>query len=94
MSDFIGGLVNFLGVVGVILVLTAYILIQTNRMSSATVSFSFLNTLGSFLILISLCFYWNLASGIIEGAWLIISLYGLVKAIKNRRKLRGVDFEN
>lgn len=83
---------NGLGVFGVLLVLLAYVLLQIDKMKAWWISYSLLNLVGSGLILISLYFYWNLASGIIEIAWFIISLYGLIKSSllwkKNRaRKL-------
>lgn len=81
-----GEIANVLGIIGVIVLLAAYLLIQTNRMSSASISYSLLNAIGSFLILVSLFFFWNLPAGIIEIAWLIISLYGLAKAIRISRK--------
>ncbi len=73
---------NFLGIFGVVLILIAYSLLQLEKMSAYGVIYSLLNALGAVLILISLYFYWNLASGIIEIAWLIISTYGLIKAIQ------------
>ena len=72
---------NVLGVLGVFLVLLAYLLLQIGKMKAGWISYSLLNTLGSALILISLYYYWNLASGVIEIAWLFISLYGLIKSI-------------
>lgn len=72
---------NYLGVFGVFLVLLAYILLQIDKMKASWVSYSLLNLVGSGLILISLYYYWNLASGIIEIAWFIISLYGLIKTL-------------
>ncbi|MBS0351709.1 MAG: hypothetical protein JSR33_11105 [Proteobacteria bacterium] len=81
---------NLIGVLGVFFVLLAYMLLQMGRMKATWVSYSLLNTAGSFLILISLYFYWNLASGIIEIAWLIISLYGLLKSIYLRTHPRSV----
>ncbi len=83
-----GEVANILGMVGVILMLAAYIFLQTNRLSSASMSYSLLNALGSFLVLVSLFFYWNLPAGVIETAWLIISLYGLAKAIRLSRKYK------
>jgi hypothetical protein len=82
----IGEIANFLGIIGVILMLAAYMLIQTNRMSSASMSYSLLNAIGSFLVLVSLFFYWNLPAGIIESAWLILSLYGLAKALMRHKE--------
>jgi hypothetical protein len=72
---------NLLGVIGVFLVLLAYVLLQVGKMKAAWVSYSLLNLVGSGLILVSLYFYWNLASGVIEIAWFLISLYGLVNSM-------------
>ena len=71
---------NIIGIIGVVLVLLAYLLLQIDRLQQDSVLFSLLNLVGSFLILISLYFTWNLASGVIEAAWFLISLFGLVKA--------------
>ena len=71
--------------VGVVLVLFAYLLLQLGKMSPASIRYSFLNTLGSVLILVSLFYHLNIASAVIEVAWLIISLYGLIKALCLRR---------
>ncbi len=71
---------NYIGLVGVVLVLVAYLLLQVERMSAKSVMYSFLNAIGSVFILVSLYYHWNLASGVIEIVWLIISLYGLIKS--------------
>ena len=73
---------NALGITGVVFVLLAYMLLQLGKMSAVSVTYSLMNTVGSILILISLYFYWNLASGVIEIAWLLISLYGLYKSTR------------
>ncbi len=69
---------NVIGVLGVILVLVAYLLLQLGKMCQHSFWFSFLNLLGSCFVLISLVYHWNLASVIIEIAWLAISAYGIV----------------
>ena len=81
MVSFFADDANILGIFGVFLVLLAYVLLQVGKMKAAWISYSLLNALGSGLILISLYFYWNLASGVIEIAWFIISLYGLIKSV-------------
>jgi len=72
----------FLGIVGVSLIVIAYFLLQINKLSSQSLMFSLLNFIGSFLILISLFDEWNLPSFIIEIFWMLISLIGIIKALK------------
>ncbi len=76
---------NFIGIVGVSLVLLAYFLLQTNTISNKEIGFSLLNLLGAILILYSLLYHWNLASVIIEIAWIIISIQGLITYYINSR---------
>jgi len=75
---------NPIGIIGVILVLIAYMLLQVDKMSQDSVSYSVLNIIGSILILYSLFYYWNLSSFVVEISWLIISFYGLFKSIRLR----------
>ena len=70
---------NAIGIFGVGLVLLAYYLLMSNHVSSAHATYSLLNLAGAILILVSLYFHWNLASVIIEIAWILISLKGLYK---------------
>lgn len=77
---------NAIGIIGVILVLAAYLLLQLDRLDQDSVIFSLMNLVGSFMILFSLYFTWNLASGVIEGAWFLISLFGLIKAFVYRSR--------
>jgi len=72
----------FLGIIGVGLIIIAYFLLQINKLSSNSLTFSLLNFFGSFLILISLFDEWNLPSFIIEIFWMLISLIGIVRALK------------
>jgi len=80
-----GILTNAIGVVGVILILSAYFALQIKKMSPSSVVFSSFNAVGSGLILISLYFDFNLASFLIESAWLLVSLYGVSVAIREMR---------
>jgi len=78
-------LLVFLGIIGVSFILIAYFLLQINKLASNSLIFSLLNFFGSLLILISLFDEWNLPSFIIEIFWMLISLIGIVKALKNRK---------
>ena len=74
---------DIIGIVGVLLVVIAYGLLQSNKLSLDSKEYSLLNLIGSLLIMYSLFFTFNLSSFIIEIIWSGISVYGL---IKNRKK--------
>ena len=74
-----------IGMVGVILLIYAYYLLQMEKITIKEVKYSLLNALGSTLIIISLIFSFNLSSFMIESFWLLISLIGIVKHLKSRR---------
>ena len=75
---------NIAGLIGVGLIVLFYFLIQTDRVTADDMSYSAGNGAGAVLILISLVFDFNLPSFVFESVWLVISLYGIAKAIKRR----------
>lgn len=77
---------NVLGIIGVVMILIAYALLQVRKIDPLAIPFSSMNFFGSILIFISLMVHWNLASVVIEAAWIIISGYGLTKASKSHYK--------
>lgn len=78
-------LTDAIGFVGVLLILTAYFLLQTERLSTQQLSYQILNGLGAALVLVSLCFTFNLSAFIIEIVWLLISLYGAAKILSSTK---------
>ena len=68
---------DFVGNIGVVLVLGTYLLLQLGRMDPRTLGYSALNGLGAVLILVSLLVDFNLSSFVIEIAWLVISIIGV-----------------
>ena len=77
---------DVLGLVGVALILLAYLLLQLRRIDPAGLAFSALNAVGAALVLLSLYYDFNLPAAVIEGAWLLISLYGLGQVwLRSRR---------
>ena len=72
------------GLVGVALTLAAYALLQSGRLRQEDPRYSLANAIGSGLILISLFYDFNLSSAAIESAWLVLSLWGLVRARRRR----------
>jgi hypothetical protein len=73
------GLTDFLGNIGVVLIIIDYLLLQLNRISSNSLSYSLLNAVGASLIIISLIFNFNLSAFIMEATWVLISLFGLYR---------------
>jgi len=70
---------NIIGVTGAFLILLAYFLLAIGKMSSEEKRYHLLNLFGALGILFSLFWYWNLATLIMETAWISVSLYGLWK---------------
>jgi hypothetical protein len=78
-------LTDFGGLVGVLLILSAYGLGQFGRLKMDTAPALLMNLIGASLVLISLLFRFNLSAFVIEAAWALLSLFGLVKlALKKR----------
>lgn len=75
---------TILGLIGSLLVVTAYFLNQTGRLASTDWRFPAANLAGAVAILVSLLDAWNLPSVVIEVFWCIISLYGLARGWKRR----------
>jgi len=76
---------QILGFVGMIFIVYGYFLLQSNRCDNNSLKFQFINLIGAVLLLISLFVHFNLGSFIIEVFWIIITLYGIYKIIKQRR---------
>ena len=68
---------DFLGNVGVLLILLSYLLLQMKKIKSQSIYYSLMNAAGALLILVSLYFNFNLSAFVMEIFWLLISLYGL-----------------
>jgi len=79
-------LFDAIGILGVGLTLMAYLMLQTERLESRSRVYSALNLFGSVAILVSLAFDFNLSAALMEGCWALISLYGLLKAVRAMRR--------
>jgi hypothetical protein len=72
------------GLAGSGCILLGYGLLQAGRLGREHLSYSVLNALGAALILLSLVYSYNLPSVVIESAWLLISLAGMVRWFRSR----------
>lgn len=73
---------DLIGIIGVFIIMIVYTLLQLDKMDAKGFWFSSLNGIGALLIIVSLYYDWNLASFLMESAWLLISLYGVIKYLK------------
>ena len=79
---------DLLGIIGVVLILATYMLLQLEKLSATSFLYSVTNGLGASLILVSLIYEFNLSAFIIEAFWLLISTYGIVRYfLRNRSRL-------
>ncbi len=81
-------LANIVGLIGVALVVASYFLLQIGRLRVEDLGYSATNAIASVLVLTSLAAHWNLSSAVIEGFWLVISLYGCLKWAAKKRAAR------
>ncbi|MCS6875068.1 MAG: hypothetical protein N2Z23_07485 [Pyrinomonadaceae bacterium] len=75
---------DFVGLIGVFLIVLTYFLLQIGKIRSDEVSYSFFNALGAGLVIISLCFDFNFSAFIVEFFWMLVSIYGLIKNFGKR----------
>ncbi len=75
---------NIVGIVGVALVVYAYYAISVEKLTGRDPAYHAYNCSGATLILLSLLVNWNLPSAIIEGIWIAISLYGLMRTLRRK----------
>ena len=76
---------DILGTIGVGFIIVMYTMLQLGKISAERASFSAFNALGAVFILVSLIYEFNLSAALMEGVWLLVSLYGLWKALSGRR---------
>ena len=70
---------QWIGFVGMIFIVYAYFLLQTQKAKSDSLKFQLYNLIGAVLLVISLLVHFNLGSFMIEVFWIIITLYGIYK---------------
>ncbi len=85
---------DLLGIIGVVLILVTYLLMQLEKLSARSFSYSATNGLGALLILVSLMYDFNLSAFIIEAIWLLISIYGVVRYFSCNRPKAAAKQKN
>ncbi|HET6669390.1 MAG TPA: hypothetical protein VFH15_04070 [Pyrinomonadaceae bacterium] len=72
------------GLVGVVLIIFAYLLLQLGKLPSTAPSYSLLNAVGAFLVMVSLFFDFNFSAFLMEAFWFLISVFGLLRPLFSR----------
>lgn len=77
---------DLVGLAGVLLVLIAYLALQTRRLSGDGPMYSLLNLFGAAGILVPIVYaeHMNYSVLLIESAWVAISVYGLWQSLKRK----------
>lgn len=75
---------DFVGTIGVIMILAVYFLLQIERVDPQGLIYSSANFAGSGLIAVSLIYEFNFSAVLIEICWMAISLIGVVRIVRGR----------
>ena len=67
------------GLIGVVIIVIAYLMLQLGKLPSSAPSYSLMNAIGAFLVMVSLFFDFNLSAFLMEAFWFLISLFGLLR---------------
>lgn len=76
------------GLVGVALILGAYAAAQLRWLDPLKPPALLMNLAGAALVLVSLSQRFNLAAFVMEAAWAVVALYGLLRVVFTRRRGR------
>tara|TARA_R110002096_G_scaffold16991_19_gene58495 strand:- start:2483 stop:2758 length:276 start_codon:yes stop_codon:yes gene_type:complete len=76
---------DWIGSLGVFLILFTYFLLQTDRIHAQAIPYSVMNLLGASFIAVSLLYDFNFSAFVIEICWIAISIVGIVRTLRRRR---------
>jgi hypothetical protein len=76
---------DIVGLGGTLAILVAYFLLQSRRLSGTGLAYQLLNLVGAAGILVSLSGKFNLSVFLLELAWMLVSGYGILRSLRERR---------
>ena len=79
---------DWVGMAGTLMVLGAFLLLQSGRLSGTGFLYQVLNLFGAAGVLVSLLGTFNVSVFLLELTWVLISGYGMVRSF-NARRLAG-----
>ena len=77
------GLLDFVGNIGVVLMMVAYLLLQLNKLSNGLV-YSVVNAVGASLVILSLLTNFNFSAFLMEVFWVLISFVGIFRHLRSK----------
>ena len=72
---------DIMGLVGVVLILIAYFLLEIGKIDTQTLPYPVLNFVGALLIMFSLLYAFNFPALVMELAWAGISVMGIRRVL-------------
>lgn len=75
---------DLVGLTGTIMILAAFFLLQAGRLSGNGLTYQLLNLFGAAAVLVTLLGKFNIAVFLLEGAWVLISAYGILRSRARR----------
>ncbi len=79
IDPLVGAFDEAIGLIGAALILLAYAGVQLKKLDPHKPRALLLNLTGAALVLVSLYFEFNLAAALLEGAWVLIALWGIIQ---------------
>jgi hypothetical protein len=76
------GLIDVVGIIGVAIIVVAYLLLQLERLKGTDLSYSVMNAVGASLIVASLIVDFNLSALLMEVFWVLISCIGIGRHLR------------
>lgn len=80
---------DVVGNLGVIAILATYLALQMGKLDPRRIAYSALNAVGALFITISLIFDFNLSAFVVEVVWVLVSLYGVARALRTKQLPTG-----
>jgi drug/metabolite transporter superfamily protein YnfA len=75
---------DWIGILGTLMVLVAFLLLQSRRLHGNGIAYQLLNLFGAGGVLVSLWDRFNPSVFVLELAWVAISAYGIVQSFRAR----------
>ena len=77
---------DWIGLLGTLMVLAAFFLLQAGRLAGTGIAYQLLNLFGAGGVLVSLLGKFNLSVFLLEATWVAISAYGIARTLRARRR--------